>query len=397
MGSGGAQSPASSTLATSVRAHACCNGALYHSCRSRCNCCFPWLRWCLPQQCAPHAWLFLVPPACRRRQVRVHQHLHTGLNFYQPQKSTNVLRHKILVLNSCQCQFVNGHNSGAAGINFIFSMFLLVRYCKALEEESFHRNSSDFLAMLLFGALHLLSHSVHCSGSWNISCARCPRSRVCNPLLYLPNPDSPAPAHMLRRTDAPRHAHRLRACAAGYDILISHAACAGAALMLVSAPFTGVLILGHSLASMVLYVWARQNRHVRMSLFGLFNFNAPYFPWVMLLTSMALGASPIRDLLGIAAGHIYFYLQFVLPRINNRASGYVRAPGFVRALFRERQNVTILDSNHAVHVQGPAAMHNADAAGVAAAAGAGVGAAARQPAVQGPGDAQQPAGHHHID
>ena len=38
-----------------------------------------------------------------------------------------------------------------ADVNFAFSMFLLVRYCKSLEEESFHRRSADFLWMLLFG------------------------------------------------------------------------------------------------------------------------------------------------------------------------------------------------------------------------------------------------------
>jgi Derlin-2/3 len=109
---------------------------------------------------------------------------------------------------------------------------------------------------------------------------------------------------------------------------------AGAALMLAIAPLSGVLILGHSLTSMVLYVWARRNQHVRMSLFHLFNFNAPYFPWVMLGLSVLLGSSPMRDLLGIGAGHIYFYFEDVLPRITG-GRRYLRAPRLVKRLFGE--------------------------------------------------------------
>lgn len=104
--------------------------------------------------------------------------------------------------------------------------------------------------------------------------------------------------------------------------------------MLLLAPLTGTLILSHSLASMVLYVWARRNQHVRMSLFGLFTFNAPYFPWVMLGLSVLLGSSPMRDLLGIGTGHVYFYFEDVLPRIMG-GRRYLRAPALLKRLFGE--------------------------------------------------------------
>ena len=44
-----------------------------------------------------------------------------------------------------------------AGLDFVFHMFFLVKYCKALEEGSFRSRSADFLWMLVFGA--------HCPGS----------------------------------------------------------------------------------------------------------------------------------------------------------------------------------------------------------------------------------------
>ena len=40
-------------------------------------------------------------------------------------------------------------------------------------------------------------------------------------------------------------------------------------------------------------VWGYLNEHVRMSFLGLFNFNAPYLPWVLLFFSLLLGASPV--------------------------------------------------------------------------------------------------------
>lgn len=41
----------------------------------------------------------------------------------------------------------------ATGLDFVFHMFFLVKYSKALEEGSFRGRSADFLWMLLFGVL----------------------------------------------------------------------------------------------------------------------------------------------------------------------------------------------------------------------------------------------------
>jgi Derlin-2/3 len=46
------------------------------------------------------------------------------------------------------------------------------------------------------------------------------------------------------------------------------------------------------------YVWGRRNMYVNMSFLGLFNFTAPFLPWVLLLFSVMLGSSPVVDLLG---------------------------------------------------------------------------------------------------
>lgn len=81
--------------------------------------------------------------------------------------------------------------------------------------------------------------------------------------------------------------------------------------------FAKIKFLGHPLAFMMVYIWARwpDNMHIRMSLFGLFPFNAPYLPWVLLMFSLFLGNPIETDLLGIVVGHVYYFLDHVYPQV----------------------------------------------------------------------------------
>lgn len=90
---------------------------------------------------------------------------------------------------------------------------------------------------------------------------------------------------------------------------------------------TTVMFMAPSLAFMVVYVWSRRNPHVRMSFLGLFTFNAPYLPWVILGFGLLLNQNPIFDVLGIAVGHIYYWLEDVYPTISGRR--LLRTPGFL--------------------------------------------------------------------
>ena len=113
--------------------------------------------------------------------------------------------------------------------------------------------------------------------------------------------------------------------------------------MLVMAPFSSVFFLGYSLTFMMVYVWGRRNETFPMNFLGLFNFPAPWLPWVLLAFSALLGASPVPpppppkaggprlgraapttphhrfippqvvDLVGILVGHVYYYLQVPYP------------------------------------------------------------------------------------
>lgn len=50
-----------------------------------------------------------------------------------------------------------------------------------------------------------------------------------------------------------------------------------------------------------------------LRLLKLFFFQAPYLPWVLVAFSVLLGNSVLVDILGIAIGHLYFFLEDVFP------------------------------------------------------------------------------------
>eukprot|EP00188_Purpureofilum_apyrenoidigerum_P006255 Plantae.Rhodophyta-Purpureofilum_apyrenoidigerum.ctg9391.p1 GENE.Plantae.Rhodophyta-Purpureofilum_apyrenoidigerum.ctg9391~~Plantae.Rhodophyta-Purpureofilum_apyrenoidigerum.ctg9391.p1 ORF type:complete len:248 (+),score=35.45 Plantae.Rhodophyta-Purpureofilum_apyrenoidigerum.ctg9391:319-1062(+) len=91
----------------------------------------------------------------------------------------------------------------------------------------------------------------------------------------------------------------------------------GSILLLAMSPFArSITVFGPSLAFMMVYVWGRRNERLPMNFLGLFNFRAPYLPWVLLLFSIILGTSALENFLGMCAGHIYYYLHDIFPIIS---------------------------------------------------------------------------------
>jgi len=108
-----------------------------------------------------------------------------------------------------------------------------------------------------------------------------------------------------------------------------------------------LMFLGPSLVFMIVYVWSRdeRNKDVIMSFLGLFTFTAPYLPWVILGVGLLLDQTPIFDLLGIAVGHVYFFLTTVYPQRTGRQ--LLKTPGFLKDLFDQAENgIPEQDLNH---------------------------------------------------
>jgi Derlin-2/3 len=79
------------------------------------------------------------------------------------------------------------------------------------------------------------------------------------------------------------------------------------ALLLLLSPLASQPFLGGPLAFVLVYIWSRRNRHIRLSLFGLVNITAPYLPWSLVAFGWILHGSMnavAADLMGIAVGHL---------------------------------------------------------------------------------------------
>lgn len=86
------------------------------------------------------------------------------------------------------------------------------------------------------------------------------------------------------------------------------------------------------------YVWSKHNPFIHMSFLGLFTFTAAYLPWVLLGFSILVGSSTWVDLLGMIAGHVYYFLEDVYPRMTGRRP--LKTPSFIKALFAD-DNVVV--------------------------------------------------------
>ena len=93
-------------------------------------------------------------------------------------------------------------------------------------------------------------------------------------------------------------------------------------------------ISGQAFTLMLVYVWARRNPFVRMNFFGILTFQAPYLPYVLLGFSLLLGNSVSVDLLGMAVGHTYYYLEDIFP---NQPGGFkiLKTPQILKVLCDE--------------------------------------------------------------
>ena len=69
--------------------------------------------------------------------------------------------------------------------------------------------------------------------------------------------------------------------------------------------------LSQAMLSVFVYLWSREYSEQVLSIFGLFNVQGFYFPWVLVAIRVLMGGSPVQDLCGILAGHVYYFLEDV--------------------------------------------------------------------------------------
>jgi len=78
---------------------------------------------------------------------------------------------------------------------------------------------------------------------------------------------------------------------------------------------------------MMLYLWARKNPNTVVNFFDVFHFRSCFLPYFMLSLIVLGGYDPTMDILGSLVGHLYFYLEDIVPYIpETRDYRLLKAP-----------------------------------------------------------------------
>eukprot|EP00761_Pharyngomonas_kirbyi_P013838 gb/GECH01013867.1/.p1 GENE.gb/GECH01013867.1/~~gb/GECH01013867.1/.p1 ORF type:complete len:268 (+),score=76.75 gb/GECH01013867.1/:1-804(+) len=115
---------------------------------------------------------------------------------------------------------------------------------------------------------------------------------------------------------------------------------ATAVMLLAASTVVTLPFLSSAYLLVLVYIWCRRNPNVMQRLMFI---NIPiesrYFPWALVGLHAIMGASPIPDLVGIAAGHLYTFLTHDLPRRTGRPP-LLQTPAFLHTIFPPRRIAT---------------------------------------------------------
>ncbi|XP_075323301.1 derlin-3 [Odontesthes bonariensis] len=100
--------------------------------------------------------------------------------------------------------------------------------------------------------------------------------------------------------------------------------------------FAKIFFLGQAFIIMLMYVWSKRQPLIAMNFFGV-NFQAPFLPWVLMGFSLLFGDSIVVHILGISVGHLYYFLEDVVP---NQPGGrrLLMTPELLRAMFDQPED-----------------------------------------------------------
>lgn len=96
-------------------------------------------------------------------------------------------------------------------------------------------------------------------------------------------------------------------------------------ILLVIAFYFDLMVLSEPILYVIMYVWSRREPDAQLNIFG-FRFKSLYLPWVYVALRLIMGGAITEPLIGIAVGHLYYFLIEVLPVTH----GYnlIRTPKF---------------------------------------------------------------------
>jgi len=66
---------------------------------------------------------------------------------------------------------------------------------------------------------------------------------------------------------------------------------------------------------MMLYMWSRKNPNIELSFLDVFHFRSCFLPYFIFMMTLLSGYDVTLDLLGMIAGHVYYFFEDVVPRV----------------------------------------------------------------------------------
>ncbi|XP_022776530.1 derlin-1-like isoform X2 [Durio zibethinus] len=84
-------------------------------------------------------------------------------------------------------------------------------------------------------------------------------------------------------------------------------------LVMAAIPFLWAPFMAGSLVFMIVYVWSREFPNAQISIYGVVTLKGFYLPWALLALDLIFGASLMEDIIGMVAGHLYYFLTVLHP------------------------------------------------------------------------------------
>ncbi|KAL2550065.1 Derlin-1 [Forsythia ovata] len=88
---------------------------------------------------------------------------------------------------------------------------------------------------------------------------------------------------------------------------------AASLLVMTAIPYLWTPFLGPSMVFILPYVWSREFPNARVNIHGLFELKGFYLPYYMIAADLVLGNPLKQSMMGIAAGHLYYFLTVLYP------------------------------------------------------------------------------------
>ncbi|KAI5187003.1 Derlin-2/3 [Nematocida homosporus] len=118
----------------------------------------------------------------------------------------------------------------------------------------------------------------------------------------------------------------------------------GMALIFGMGNILGMAKMSNALSTYIIYIWSKRNPLILVQYMGLFNLPAYYVPCIMFLFSFIVEKKlPQSDLVGIVAGHIYFYFKHVY--VKTSTSEPLRTPLLLKRLFQKPKSTSNSNTN----------------------------------------------------